>query len=58
MQFIPICLECENFKKVNVCTVYGKPPFDIKSREKRCPCFTGGEYALYTADSNPRERNK
>ena len=29
MQFVPICLDCENFKKGNVCTVYGKPPFEI-----------------------------
>ena len=58
MQFIPICLECENFKKVNVCTVYGTPPFEIKNREKHCPHFTGGEYVLYTDDSKPTEKNK
>lgn len=58
MQFIPICLECEKFKKNDVCEVYGTPPFDIKNREKRCLHFTGGEYVLYTAESNPRESNK
>ena len=58
MQFIPICLECENFKKGNICTVYGTPPFEIKNREKHCPDFTGGEYVLYTDDSKQMEQNK
>ena len=58
MQFIPICLECENFKKWNVCTVYGASPFEIKNREKNCPHFTGGEYVLYTKESEPEKVKK
>lgn len=58
MQFIPICLECENFKKGNVCTVYETPPFEIKNREKHCPHFTGGEYVLYTKESEPEKVKK
>ena len=53
MQFVPICLECDNFKKGNVCNVYGTPPFEIKNREKKCPHFTGGKYVLYTKESEP-----
>jgi hypothetical protein len=53
MQFIPICLECDNFKNRDVCIVYKTPPFEIKNREKRCPHFTGEEYVLYTKDSEP-----
>lgn len=55
MQFIPICLECDKFKKWNVCTVYGTPPFEIKNRETHCPHFTGGEYVLYTKESEPEK---
>ena len=58
MQFIPICLECENFKKVNVCTVYGTPPYEKKNREKHCPHFTGGEYGLYRDDRKQKKKNK
>jgi hypothetical protein len=53
MQFIPICLECDNFKNQDVCIVYKTPPFEIKNREKRCPHFTDEEYVLYTKDSEP-----
>lgn len=55
MQFIPICLECKNFKKENVCLKYGKPPFEIKNREVECEFFTGGEYDLLTAESEPEK---
>lgn len=57
MEFIPICLECENFIKGDKCKIYGIPPFDIKNREKKCPHFTGGEYDLFTKESQP-EKNK
>lgn len=58
MQFIPICLECDNFKNKDICTVYGTPPFNIKNREKRCPYFTGGKYVLYTKESKPEKEKK
>ena len=58
MQFIPICLECDNFKNGNVCTVYGTPTKKKKNREKHCPYFTGGEYVLYTKESEPEKVKK
>ena len=52
MQFIPICLECENFITSDKCKIYGVPPFEIKNRETKCPHFTGGEYDLFTKESH------
>lgn len=45
MEFVPICLQCKNFKKNDYCTVFKKaPPFEIKNREIYCKYFTGGKY--------------
>lgn len=56
MQFMPICLECENFEKNDVCKVYGIPPFEIKERKRRCKYFTGGEYTLYNLDEYKKHK--
>lgn len=57
MQFVPICLECDNFKKGDICKVYGTPRFDVKNREKNCQYFTGGKYTLYTKEAYPGANN-
>lgn len=46
MEFVPICMDCDNFKKGDKCKYFGTPPFEIKYTEKRCPYYTGGEYEL------------
>jgi len=60
MEFIPICLNCENFKKNDKCPYYRPIPFEIKNREKRCNYYKGDEdfYPLYWNDSKPKgEKN-
>lgn len=51
MQFIPICLDCDNFKEKDYCPYYQPIPFEIKNREKECPYFTGGKYDLLAKDA-------
>ena len=46
MEFVPVCLECNNFKENDKCRYYRPIPFSIKNLEKKCPHFTGGEYEL------------
>ena len=55
MEFIPICLECENFKVENKCPLYNVIPHAIKNRENRCEHYKGDDpdYVLYTRDSKP-----
>ena len=59
MEFIPICLECDNFKNRNKCPHYVEIPFEIKNRERRCDLYSGEEmdYVLYSKDAYGRDRN-
>lgn len=50
MEFVPICLECDNFRKGDRCRFFEPIPHEIKNRENRCPHFSGGEYDLFTAE--------
>ena len=53
MEFIPICLECENFKNGDKCPFFEPIPTAIKNREIRCEHYSGddSDYVLYTKDS-------
>ena len=54
MEYIPICLECENFKKGDKCKYFDPIPFKIKNRETRCKYYSGGEYELYGKNAYPK----
>lgn len=56
MEFVPICLECDNFKKCDYCRFFEPIPHKIKNRETQCPYFSGGEYDLF-ADELEEEPN-
>lgn len=53
MEFIPICVECNNFRDGDKCPFFAPIPHEIKNREIKCPHFTGGVYDLFTADAYP-----
>lgn len=55
MEFVPICLECENFENGGKCSFFGEAPQAIKNREIRCEHYHGDDvnYVLYTRDSKP-----
>ena len=55
MEFVPICLECKNFKDGDKCPHYEEIPFAIKNREKRCDYYNGNitDYELFV-NSNER----
>lgn len=52
MEFIPICLECENFKSKDKCKYFRKIPDEIKLRIKRCKWYSNGEYELFLPEGN------
>lgn len=52
MEFIPICLECNNFKQYDKCQYYEPIPQKIKNREVKCPHFSGGDYELFICAPN------
>lgn len=58
MEFIPICLECEHFRRGNKCRFFELIPHKIKNREEKCPYFSGGDYELFTSDAYPNEDNQ
>ena len=58
MEFVPICIECDHFRKSDYCPFYQPIPHEIKNRETKCPHFSGGEYDLFTADAHPKEDHK
>lgn len=49
MEFVPICLECNNFKQCDKCQYYKPIPQKIKNREVKCPHFFSGDYELFIA---------
>lgn len=51
MEFIPICLECDNYQKKDYCPYYQPIPFEIKNREIKCNYFSGGRYDLIGRDT-------
>jgi hypothetical protein len=51
MEFTPICLDCQNFKKVDFCKYYDPIPFEIKNRQEKCPYYSGGDYNLIAKDA-------
>ena len=58
MEFIPICVECDNFYWKDKCPYYNPIPHDIKNREAKCTYFSDGEYELFSAEAYPRKENK
>ncbi len=52
MEFVPICLECENFERGDKCKYFPKIPDEIKLRIKRCKWYSEGEYELFLAEGN------
>lgn len=58
MEFVPICLECNHFKKINYCPFYNPIPHEIKNREINCRYFSGGEYGLFTSEARPKTEEK
>ena len=58
MEYTPICLECDNFKKGDKCKYYSSIPFKIKNREIRCPYFSGGDYDLLGEGAYLGKENK
>jgi hypothetical protein len=46
MEFIPLCLECDNYKNKDYCPYYQPIPYKIKNRETECVYFSEGKYEL------------
>ena len=56
MEFVPICLYCENFHEKDKCEYFKPIPHEIKNREIKCKYYTGeNNYPLYSADSKPQK---
>ena len=52
MEYTPICIDCDNFKNGDKCKLFEKIPIEIKTRERECGGYTGGEYDLLTLAKN------
>lgn len=62
MQCVPICLDCKNWQKGDICKYYEEIPQHIKLREEKCPYYTGGEYevikAVYKGERNDNRQQQ
>lgn len=52
MEFVPICLECANFKEIDYCPYFDTIPDAIKMRTQRCKWYSEGEYELFLKGGN------